>query len=249
MTTAGWVWPELLAHRCGGALAPENTLAGLEIAARLGCRAVEFDVMLSADGQPFLIHDETLDRTAGRGGRVAELSAAELSAVDVGRCFHPAFAGETIPTFAAALESCRRLGLAANVEIKPAAGHDRQTGQVVGRMLSAAGATAQQVLLSSFSTDALEAAIEEAPAFPRALLAERHTRAALDTVRQLSCVALNLSRRWVTETDVTAVCDAGFAVMVYTVNSRAEARRLLDWGVSGVFSDRPDRLSAPVTES
>jgi glycerophosphoryl diester phosphodiesterase len=245
----GWAWPELLVHRCGGALAPENTLAGLEIAARLGCRAVEFDVMLSADGQPFLIHDETLERTADRPGRVAELSAAALSAVDVGRRFHPAFAGETIPTFAAALDSCRRLGLAANVEIKPAAGHDRQTGQIVGRTLRAAGAAGPQVLLSSFSAEALEAAIEEAPDLPRALLAECLAQASLDTARQLSCVALNLSHSWLTAADVTAVCEAGLAVMVYTVNSRAEARRLLDWGVSGVFSDRPDRLSAPVTES
>jgi glycerophosphoryl diester phosphodiesterase len=48
----GWSLPRVFAHRCGGALAPENTLAGLRIAARMGVRAVEFDVMLSADGSP-----------------------------------------------------------------------------------------------------------------------------------------------------------------------------------------------------
>ncbi|MEO8409530.1 MAG: glycerophosphodiester phosphodiesterase family protein, partial [Propionivibrio sp.] len=55
--------PRVIAHRCGGALAPENTLAGLRIAAAMGFEAVEFDVMLSADGSPWLIHDETLART------------------------------------------------------------------------------------------------------------------------------------------------------------------------------------------
>lgn len=246
----GWAWPKLLVHRCGGALAPENTLAGLEIAARLGCRAIEFDVMLSVDGQPFLIHDETLERTSGRDGRVAELSAEVLSGVDVGCCFHPAFTGETIPAFTSALEVCRRLGLAANVEVKPAIGHERQTGQAVGRILRSDVATGdQKLLLSSFSVEALEAAAAEVPDLPRALLAGPFTSAALSMAQQLSCVALNLSRDGLTESDVAAVCEAGLAVCVYTVNTLEEARRLLSWGVSGVFSDRPDRLSALVTES
>ena len=76
-----WPWPPLLVHRCGGALAPENTLAGLRIAARLGCRAVEFDVMLSRDRVPVLIHDETLMRTAGIVGAVPELSAEQLQSL------------------------------------------------------------------------------------------------------------------------------------------------------------------------
>lgn len=97
-----WPWPGVIAHRCGGALAPENTLAGLAIAARLGCTAVEFDVMLSQDGVPVLIHDETLDRCAISSGRVAGISAERLMATDVGVRFHPAFAGETIPSLAAA---------------------------------------------------------------------------------------------------------------------------------------------------
>lgn len=65
-----WPHPRLIAHRCGGALAPENTLAGLRKAFELGYRAVEFDVMLSGDGTPVLIHDETLERTTdGQIGR------------------------------------------------------------------------------------------------------------------------------------------------------------------------------------
>ena len=53
----GWRLPRVFAHRCGGALAPENTLAGLRLAARLGLRAVEFDVKLTSDGHPVLIHE------------------------------------------------------------------------------------------------------------------------------------------------------------------------------------------------
>ena len=59
MTTTPWPHPRILAHRGGGSLAPENTLAGIRKAAAMGFGAVEFDVVLSADAVPVLIHDET----------------------------------------------------------------------------------------------------------------------------------------------------------------------------------------------
>lgn len=238
-----WAWPDVIAHRCGGALAPENTLAGLGIAARLGCRAVEFDVMLSGDGMPVLIHDETLDRTAARPGQVARLAAAELLATDVGRCFHPAFAGETIPSLDAALQSCKRLGLAANVEIKPASGFEVETGRVVGDFLrKLAPSRCPPVLFSSFSADALAAAAAEAPDIPRGFLADRIGADALLTASQLGCVALNLGGRSLEAEHVAEARNAGLKVLVYTVNSRLDANRLAAWGVAGVFSDRPDLL-------
>ena len=78
-------------RRCAGA---ENTLAGLHLAARLGFRAVEFDVMLSADGMPLLIHDETLERTTDGSGRVPETPLVRLGQLDAGHWHHRAFAGE-----------------------------------------------------------------------------------------------------------------------------------------------------------
>ncbi len=238
-----WGWPRLIAHRCGGALAPENTLAGLGIAARLGCVAVEFDVILSGDGVPVLVHDETLDRVAGRSGQVSRLAADELLATDVGRCFHPAFSGETIPGLDAALLRCRQLGLAANLEIKPAEGFEVETGRVVGRLLAAApSAGLPPLLLSSFSAPALEAAALEVEALPRAFLATHFDVRVLATARRLACVSLNLGWRGLQAAHVAAVSDAGLRTLVYTVNSPEEARRLAGWGVSGVFSDRPELL-------
>jgi len=244
-----WSWPALIAHRCGGALAPENTLAGLGIAARLGCAAVEFDVMLSGDGVPVLIHDETLERTAGRRGEVFRLSAEALQATDVGCRFHPAFSGETIPRLDAALSRCLRLGLAANLEIKPAAGFEVDTGRTVGRLLAGIGPGGlPPLLLSSFSEQALEAAAAEVEDLPRAFLAERFDVGALTTALRLSCVSLNLGRQGLQAAQVAAVRDAGLRTLVYTVNAPDEARSLAEWGVVGVFSDRPDLLlTAPAS--
>jgi glycerophosphoryl diester phosphodiesterase len=102
--------PRWFAHRGGGSLAPENTLAGIRLAARLGFKAVEFDVMLSGDGTPVLIHDETLERTTNGVGRVCDTPDSTLFALDAGQ-------GERIPRFTEAAALCRELGLLANVEI------------------------------------------------------------------------------------------------------------------------------------
>lgn len=238
-----WGWPGLIAHRCGGALAPENTLAGLGIAARLGCVAVEFDVMLSADGVPLLIHDESLDRTARVPGRVAEMPAAALLATDVGRVFHPAFRGETIPHLSDALACCRALGLAANLEIKPAAGVESETGRVVGELLaSMASAERPVLLLSSFSADALRIAAGCVPDIPRAFLVEALDDSSIETALALGCQSVNLSRQGLSAAHVAAIRKAGLRCLVYTVNGADEARQFAAWGVDGVFSDRPDLL-------
>ncbi|MDD3354954.1 glycerophosphodiester phosphodiesterase [Zoogloea sp.] len=238
-----WIWPRVLAHRCGGAHAPENTLAGLSLAARLGCKAVEFDVMLSADQIPVLIHDETLDRTAGRTGSVAGLPAAVLLGTDVGRRFHPAFAGECIPSLIAALEACRWLGLSANIEIKPAAGHEVHTGAVVGRLLAEwAPSLRPPVLLSSFSVEALEAARQEAPDLPRGFLVDGFSPASIERALDLGCHALHLGLQGLEAGHLAATRAAGLRTLVYTVNRPEDWRQLLAWGVDGVFSDRPDSL-------
>ncbi|HUK04531.1 MAG TPA: glycerophosphodiester phosphodiesterase family protein, partial [Burkholderiales bacterium] len=57
-----WPYPRIVAHRGGGALAPENTLGAIRLGARMGFKGVEFDVMLAGDGTPVVIHDETVDR-------------------------------------------------------------------------------------------------------------------------------------------------------------------------------------------
>ncbi len=83
--------PMLLAHRGWASRYPENTRVGIEAALRAGVPAVEFDVQLSADGVPVVIHDPTLQRTAGLARAVSELSAAELASVSV---HEPARLGE-----------------------------------------------------------------------------------------------------------------------------------------------------------
>src|SRR5258708_15038190 len=122
-----WPYRRVLAHRGGGAFAPENTIAAIRPGRERGFRGVEFDVTLCADGELVLIHDATLDRTTDGTGAVAERSWAELAGLDAGRWFSADFAGERIPRLTEAIGFCPSRQGWVNAEIKPAARAERPT--------------------------------------------------------------------------------------------------------------------------
>lgn len=238
---AAWRYPRVLAHRGGGTLAPENTLAAIDVAARCGCTAVEVDARLSADGTPFLIHDATLGRTTTGTGRVMRTRDAVLSAVDAGRRFAAAFEGEPLPTLRAAILRCLELGLQVNVEIKADRGGEAECGSAVARVIRRDW-RGPPPLLSSFSAVALTAARQVAPELPRALLVARLPRGWRDLTERLGCVGVHGAADRISATDIAAVRAADLAIACYTVNEPDEARRLFAAGVDAVFTDRPDRV-------
>lgn len=231
--------PRWFAHRGGGILAPENTLAGIRLAARLGYKAVEFDVMLSGDGTPVLIHDESLARTTNGVGLVCETSDAVLFSLDAG-------CGETIPRFSDAAALCRELGLLANVEIKPALGYELATAEVVARQtVEFWRDAAVQPLLSSFSLEALTIARDMAPQIARGVLFEAVPADWLAEVVRLKAYSLHCDADLLSD-DVLAEAQARqVPVLCYTVNQPESAEMLFGRGVSGLFTDRLD-LFAPV---
>lgn len=235
-------YPRIIAHRCGGALAPENTLTGMRVAARMGCRGVEFDVMLTADGVPILMHDETLARTTNGEGFVAATTAASIARLDAGSKHHRAFAVEPAPTFQAALQLCAALGLWANVEIKPSAGTEAETGRVVAAMVAAHAAAhpAVVIVLSSFSSLALQQAMQVAPAVPRAWLTETISADWNAQLAAVGALALHTAASAIGPALLAPICNSGVPVACYTVNDRATAAALFASGVCAVFSDRID---------
>lgn len=237
-----WPHPRLIAHRGGGVLAPENTLAGLRTAASQGYRAVEFDVMLSADAVPVLIHDETLERTTDGRGRVDATAYRELARLDAGRWKDARFAGEPVPALEAAAALCRTLGLWANVEIKPSTGRERETGRAVAEATRRHWQGSVPPLLSSFSMEALEAARAAAPELPRGLLFDAPPADWLETLRRLDGFSLHCRHRHFSDGLLGATRQAGVPLLLYTVNDAGEAARFLNQGVSALFTDRIDRL-------
>ena len=110
--------PEIIAHRGYSARAPENTLVAVRAALDIGAPAVEWDVQIARCGTPVLFHDFTLDRTTDRTGPLESLDAMELATVDAGSWFAEEFAGEPVPTLAAAVVTAHAGGVHIYPEIK-----------------------------------------------------------------------------------------------------------------------------------
>ncbi|MFP5394293.1 MAG: glycerophosphodiester phosphodiesterase [Gammaproteobacteria bacterium] len=247
-----WNYPRLLAHRGGGKLAPENTIAGLQCGLDHGFRAVEFDVMLARDGVPVVMHDPFLGRTVPGSGHVFDYDAAELARMDAGSWLSTRFAGEPVPLFTEFVAFCRAHGIWMNIEIKPAPGFDAPTGRVVASLTrsifgleiaqggSDPDSAAQVPLLSSFSTVALQAAQAAAPDVPRALLLDRLEPGWEASAAHLGVLAIHTNHRHLDAAQAQVVKAAGYGLFCYTVNDPARARELFSWGVDAMCTDRID---------
>lgn len=233
-----WPYPRLVAHRGGGSLAPENTLAAVRLGASLGYRASEFDVKLSRDGVPFLLHDATLERTTDGKGVAGNLDWAALAALDAGSWHSAPYAGEPPPRLDAVVAFIRAGGLMANVEIKPTPGLERETGLAVARACATLWSGAPVApLLSSFAFEALLAAREAAPDLPRGWLIETPGEADFERMERLGASALHCSHKAVTPALVDRVHRGGRRLLAWTVNDADRAARLLDEGVDTLVTD------------
>jgi glycerophosphoryl diester phosphodiesterase len=237
------VLPRVIGHRGAAASAPENTLAGLRTARALGCQWVEFDVRLTADGEPVLLHDDQLERTTDGRGKLSALSLAAVRTHDAGAWFDMSFTGQQVPTLEEALMLLTEIGLGANIELKAARGREAATGAVVADLLERTWpSVAPQVLISSFQLSALAGARIRAPGIPRGVLFPTVPRNWRAVAERLGCVTIHADHRRLRPTLVSEIRRAGYPLLAYTVNDPRRAKTLFDWGVTSVFSDVPECL-------
>jgi glycerophosphoryl diester phosphodiesterase len=141
---------------------PENTLPAFEAARASGATTVEIDVVLTADGEPIVLHDLTVDRTTDGHGFAADLSLARIRDLDAGSRVHPRFAGTKIPTLAEAFDWAKRTDMGIVLEIKEAERPDVAVDRVAS--LLAATGIGDRVIVISFDHVVLKQARERHPA-------------------------------------------------------------------------------------
>jgi glycerophosphoryl diester phosphodiesterase len=244
MMTTAWPYPHIAAHRGGGSLAPENTLAAIDVGARHGHKMIEFDAKLAQDGQIFLLHDDTLDRTSNGWGVAGDLPWEKLEQLDAGNWYSAAFKGERLPLLAEVAERCKQHSLMANIEIKPTLGVEDETGREVALAARLLWQGQTDPLLSSFSVEALAAAQSAVPELPRGLLLDEWDDHWRELTERLECVSIHLNHNVLTAERVNMLKAAGLRILVYTVNSPERARLLLNWGVDCICTDRIDLIGA-----
>ena len=240
--------PLVAAHRGGGGLWPENSLSAFRGAIALGVDALEFDVHLTADGVPVVIHDATLDRTTTGRGAVGAVTLPTLRRLRLAGG-PGASTGDGVPTLAEVLDVAATASVTVLPEIKLDADRGRYL-RIEARVLAELRGRAllDRATIQSFDEATLRAVRTLAPAVRTMLLVGRGRVASAsarstEVVRWAQAVGatdLGVDHRLVDPDLVTAGRAAGVRVAAWTVNEEDELRRMGALGVDLVMSDRPD---------
>lgn len=244
---------QVWAHRGARLEAPENTIPAFERALDYGSDGVEFDVQLTADGVPVVIHDESVERTTDGQGLVVAHSLDQLRQLDASAGM-AGFAGTYIPTLAEVLDLIVPSGIAINIELKNSIECYPGLEELVLAAVADYG-IADRAVLSTFNHHSLRrlrrfgATAELAVLYSDPLVkpwryASRLGVSALHPpaeyvlgagfVRKAHEAGLAV-RPWVLNTEA-----AGLAVRPWEVNSERRLLRMFAWGVDAVFTDMPD---------
>lgn len=237
----------VVGHRGAAGLAPENTLPAFEAAVELGV-AFELDVTLSADGEVVVIHDDSVDRTTDGQGEVRELPWSTLAALDAGSWLGPEWAGTRLPTLDQVLDAHAGRVLI-DIELKTTPDRAALAEAVVASVR--AHDAVEDVVVTSFDPYLLGEVADREPGILRGQLTSTFKDADLSFVQKVVLRHVGLKR--VSRPDFIAVEHVrasrryvrrwhrrGYPVVVYTVNDAERMKELLDNGVDGIITDRPD---------
>ncbi|MCU1409941.1 MAG: hypothetical protein JWR04_648 [Rhodoglobus sp.] len=229
-------------HRGGGKDgAPENTVPAFELSLQSDADFIETDLQLTSDGVPVLMHDFTLDRTTDGAGPVWASTWAQVSRLDAGSWFDPAFAGTRVPRLDDLLDIVRPTAKRVILELK-GSWNDEQLGPVVDEIRS--HGLADRVMIAGFDVRSLAAAQRVGPEVQRVIII--HDVVGDPAVLAATCgaVAIVTSKAFLRADPgaVERIHDAGLGVMIYTLNSSKTWSEAIALGVDGIITDKPLEL-------
>lgn len=249
--------PWVIAHRGNSALAPENTMAAFTAAAIAGVDMIEIDIHPGAQGEAIVIHDASVDRTTNGSGLVSDLDVTELRRLDAGAWFSPYYAGQQVPVLADVLALAHRYPKVQwLIELKGVWSGDDVTHlreQLTTSALTtstlttstfAGAAPTNSVVLQAFEVETMKALAQILPDYRRGLLVGPVEDSTAELARSLGATSINPALPYVAAYPdrVPELREAGFDVMVWTANEYTDWDVLVAAGVSGIITDRPDRL-------
>jgi phosphoglycerol transferase MdoB-like AlkP superfamily enzyme/glycerophosphoryl diester phosphodiesterase len=227
----------IIAHRGNSIDFPENTLEAIDSAFDLGADVVEVDVRRSRDGALVLFHDDTLDRTTSGSGPPERLTLRELKALDAGRWKHPRFAGVRIATLQEAVAMSRgrgRLFLDLNAE---------GTATEVAALYRRLGIPESDAFVMTWTPAQQRDYRTYMPAARRLFEPDRQiwSEALYSQIQASALWGVDIGEVW-HGSFVTGAVRRRLPVFAYTVNDEPSMRRLIEHGITGIETDRPELL-------
>lgn len=239
----------IYAHRGLNTLAPENTMSAFRKVVEHGLKWIETDVDILGDGTVIICHDTELDRTTNRTGLYYDLTKADLAEIDAGSWFGKEFTGEPLPLLSDLVELMNETGLCANIEIKSNEAGAKMSRLLIDNVLAELDKLkgSSRVLISSFNHLLLYELHRKAPKLPIGCLYEECNlfpdwKSVLELV---GADYIHPDAKGLTKEKVQEFNRAGFGVNVWTVNDLAQANKLFNWGVSGIFTDIAHLIPQP----
>jgi glycerophosphoryl diester phosphodiesterase len=241
--------PLVIGHRGAMGYAPENTMTSFEQAIQLGSDMLEFDVRLTKDGDPVVVHDANLDRTSNKSLNVSDLSTKDVLALDAGSWFDLRFSGERIPRLSTLLKWAQtkksktgnKLGFLVELKVEGDEGRRDMLVKAVVKELKQFNALNRSVLIS-FDEPILLACRRISPTTSTGYLYSDSLYDALDRAKKLKTNHILPRKDRVTGDLVEESHAAGMAVVAWTADRLDEFRKLVVWGVDGIATNYPDRL-------
>jgi len=233
----------VIAHRGYSDAAPENTLSAARKAVQIGANMVEMDVGLTSDGEIVLMHDDDVKRTTNGEGLVENMSLAELKKLDAGSWFNPAFRGEQVPTLDEILEYAKGK-ISLNIEIKSYSVEKRSQFGIEKKIVDALekyGMT-EYVIISSFNEKALLRIKQINPRIPTALLivSDGLFSSQVKKAAKVKADAINEYSKFLRNGEIKRSQSYGLQVNTYTVDEPAKIASLIEHGINGIITNRPD---------
>lgn len=222
-----------LGHRGACGYAPENTLLSMKKALELGVHGFEFDIQLSKDNEPMVIHDDTLERTTNGTGNVSDYTWEELQQFDAGR-------GEKIPTLRNVLELVdKRCRLFIELKAEHSGG---PVTEILKAYVDSFGWTYEQFFVCSFNHLQIATIHEFNPEIRTCALIAGIPVSLAAIAAEANAWSINPNIHHINKALVNDAHERGLKVITWTANQPAHIAKARELGVDGIFSDFPDRL-------
>lgn len=240
-------FPLIIAHRGESFDAPENTLASINLAWERDADAVEIDIRLTEDKRVVVIHDKTTGRVGGRNKRVKHQSLLELKELDVGSWKNEKFRDEKIPTLSEVLKTVpenKRI----IIEIKTSP----KIIPFLKEEINFSDLNSQQIEIISFNYEAVKEAKKAMPELKVLYLADLDytwmtkvfsppVDKLIEKVKAANLNGLNVwAGKLLTEKFAYNVKWSDLDLYVWTVNNPEHAKRLIDWNVDAITTDKAE---------